>query len=100
MTDMLTVNLLLIISVLVFLTFCAFAIKIYSNNIREKNANKKEDINFCENNICSRCKTGRESLKIDPLSGVCPYIVSWKDGKCYFFKELDDSKEIKTSLKQ
>ena len=35
-----------------------------------------------ENNICANCKTGLDSLVLDPRSPVCPYLELKKDGRC------------------
>ena len=42
-------------------------------------------------NLCTNCKTGRESYILDPASGVCPNISAWENGKCPFFEPVDDS---------
>ena len=44
-----------------------------------------------ENNICSNCKTGRDSLILDPQSPICPYLELKQDGECRAFVPIDDT---------
>jgi len=43
-------------------------------------------------NICSSCKTGKESFLLDPLSLECPYIARCKNGKCTKYVKLENEK--------
>ena len=62
---------------------------------------KKDDINFdnneennnrfCKKQICPKCKTGKESYNLDIHSDICPYIESYKNGKCRFYVPLKES---------
>lgn len=42
--------------------------------------------------LCSRCKTGRDSLLIDPRSDTCPYLGTHTGKKCGMFVKLKKPK--------
>ena len=46
-----------------------------------------------ENNICSNCKTGRDSLILDPQSPICPYLELKIDGKCQAYAPVCDAND-------
>jgi len=54
---------------------------------------------ICENQICSSCKTGKESYELDKHSEACPYIGCWKDGKCSFYVPLEMPSQTGASIK-
>lgn len=35
--------------------------------------------------LCPRCKTGKKTVGLDFQSEECPYLSSWKNGKCQHF---------------
>lgn len=45
---------------------------------------------YLEKQICPKCKVGKESFELDKHSETCPHIECWEDGKCPFFKPIDD----------
>ncbi len=38
---------------------------------------------------CDNCEIGKRSFEIDKHSENCPYLASWKDEECHFFKEIE-----------
>ena len=47
---------------------------------------------FRKNNLCPKCRIGKESYELDKHSAACPYIVCWKNGKCKYFSPLKKQK--------
>ena len=49
------------------------------------------------NKLCSKCKTGYESLKLDPKSVECPFLIAYKGDNCVFYKPLTKESESDTN---
>ena len=51
---------------------------------------------MCKDNInkplCSYCKTGADSYKLDSHQPFCPFLSVYKDGMCIMFKGLSEYK--------
>ena len=45
--------------------------------------------------LCSRCKTGRDSLLLDPRSDTCPYLGTHSGKKCGMYVKLKKPKKDK-----
>lgn len=45
---------------------------------------------FRRKQICPKCKTGRDSLRLDEHSEFCPYIGSLKNGRCPFYVPIEE----------
>lgn len=43
--------------------------------------------------ICENCKTGKEMYELDNHIPMCPYMLSWKNNKCNFYKPLSAKKD-------
>ena len=43
--------------------------------------------------LCSSCKTGRDSYKLDRRSEMCPYIGCYEINKCAFYIPLETCKQ-------
>lgn len=41
--------------------------------------------------LCSQCKTGAESYRLDPKSPICPYLSSHNGERCPFFVTIKES---------
>jgi len=44
--------------------------------------------------LCTNCKTGKASYELDIHSEACPYISSYENNKCIFYKPLKKEKNI------
>lgn len=44
-------------------------------------------------NICENCRTGREAYELDSNFPMCPYIASWENNKCNFYKPINAEEE-------
>ncbi len=50
--------------------------------------------------LCSRCKTGRDSLLLDPRSDTCPYLSTHTGKKCGMFVKLKKPKKHDSFIKK
>ena len=50
---------------------------------------------FKEKQICSNCKTGKESYELDTHSENCPYMMCWSNGRCDYYKPLKKPLKLK-----
>lgn len=46
-----------------------------------------------QNRLCSTCKTGEENYKLDPTSETCRYICCYKNGKCAYYKPIENKEK-------
>ena len=49
--------------------------------------------------LCINCKTGMDSLKLDPNSPQCPYLGMYVEGICGAYVAIDSKKQSE-SLKE
>ncbi len=42
-----------------------------------------------DDRLCSKCKTGQASYKLDNHSEICPYIYAYKHGRCNNFEPVE-----------
>ena len=49
-----------------------------------------------KNKLCSNCKTGRDTYRLDPKSVMCPFIGSNNGKSCVFFKPMKEESEGNT----
>ena len=47
--------------------------------------------------ICSRCKTGKNTLLLDPREPECPYLARCGNGSCPFYRRLENTKETQAT---
>lgn len=73
----------------VFSMMCAVIVAGRSDEQTDVKNNEGADEMFWKKQICSRCKTGRDSYILDEHSESCPYIGCLKDGKCQFYAPLE-----------
>ena len=59
--------------------------QIFMKNEKKPACDKKE-----YKALCTSCKTGKKSYKIDKRSDMCPHINSWKDGTCHYYESMDE----------
>lgn len=45
------------------------------------------------NDMCANCRTGLDSLILDPQSPVCPYLDCIKEGKCSAYVPIYDTND-------
>ncbi len=83
----------------VLLVLILVAMEIYSATA--KHLRKKQDVRCTDNGIktshqeqiCPKCRVGKESYERDKHSTACPYILCWKDGECQYYVPFNDDKE-------
>ena len=47
--------------------------------------------------LCNNCKTGMDSLKLDPHSPQCPYLEMYIGGTCPAYVAMDNEKQSEKS---
>lgn len=77
------VGILVFIVLLVFLSVARFTVGKSENdeNIKRTPGSGKP--------LCPRCKTGKKTVGLDLQSEECPYLSSWKNGKCQHFVPME-----------
>lgn len=49
--------------------------------------------------LCSSCETGKKSIELDCKNVVCPFVNSYKDGKCTQYIKIKDEDQTYTTKK-
>lgn len=62
----------------------------------DKSKETKEGGRKMKNKLCSNCKTGRDTYRLDPKSVMCPFIGSNNGKSCVFFKPMKEESEGNT----
>ena len=75
--------------------YCSFVGGGLSNDNGSGYNSKGDENMFWGKQICSNCKTGKESYELDNYSETCPYIGCWENGKCHFYVPLDNPSKNK-----
>ena len=73
------------------LAFASVAIILAGRSVKQTDVRNIEKIDkmLWKKQVCSECKTGRDSYLLDEHSDSCPYIGCWKDGICQFYLPLE-----------
>ena len=69
------------------------------NNKKRKIDNDCDDKLDFSKQICSSCKTGRDTYSLDNHSDTCPYIASCENNKCHYYKPLGKIQNYDNILK-
>ena len=81
----------IIVVFVLFAMMCAMIVAGRSDRQADIENNDEADEMFLKKQICTGCKTGKDSYELDKHSGICPYIGCWENYKCQFYVPLENT---------